>query len=518
MSTFYAQEENKNQSIELPDFVITGKESISIPKIQKSRTEFIPLLSKRFFTPQYPNEEQTTIKLPEVETEVLSLGNYRQRSNALLKFSAGLETWPMGEFLYNDWNENFSYSAHLFGKNELEYVKNAGLSTAGGELGGKYVIDHVSSFLPGLEINLNGKYFYESFSYYGSDQSNLNRSTNNGVIDLTIDYLSDPYYNFGMNINDILYEQKDDEINENIFGLGAFYKIKYKNFNVKFEGNYKNQTTSSPNFHFGNEYYYNSSATIGFKLDRIFNLRAGIYFAENDGNTFFSPTAYGSVKLNKNLSFFGEFSPNTEFKTLFDFKNSNRFYQLNDFSNVFIENRFNLKFAVKYEYEKYFEISAGAGYLNSDNNYYFEDKISKGFFKIHKQDIENSYAVVNFLFRKGPFGQFYGDAKYQNVIGQNDKNIPYSSNIISNLHYAYDWQMGFGLNFGITYFSESYTDYENTVKIPESFNISASFYYELFRNFKLTLAFENILNDKYYYFKNYEAKPIDVMGGFEFRW
>ena len=40
-----AQTESQSQSIELPDFVITGKESISVPKIQKSVADFIPLLS-----------------------------------------------------------------------------------------------------------------------------------------------------------------------------------------------------------------------------------------------------------------------------------------------------------------------------------------------------------------------------------------------------------------------------------------------------------------------------------------
>ena len=42
----FAQEENQSQSIELPDFVITGNEKITIPKVQKSHPDLIPLLSK----------------------------------------------------------------------------------------------------------------------------------------------------------------------------------------------------------------------------------------------------------------------------------------------------------------------------------------------------------------------------------------------------------------------------------------------------------------------------------------
>lgn len=46
-SLLIAQEDN-TQGIELPDFVITGNENITVPKIQKSQPNLIPLLSKDF--------------------------------------------------------------------------------------------------------------------------------------------------------------------------------------------------------------------------------------------------------------------------------------------------------------------------------------------------------------------------------------------------------------------------------------------------------------------------------------
>ena len=70
----------------------------------------------------------------------------------------------------------------------------------------------------------------------------------------------------------------------------------------------------------------------------------------------------------------------------------------------------------------------------------------------------------------------------------------------------------------LNYYDQSYVNLENTEKIPEQINLGASFYYEMFRNFRLTLEFENLLDDKYYYLRNYRAKPIDVLLGFEYRW
>ena len=518
LSSFYAQEGTQTQSIELPDFVITGKESINIPKIQKVHPDFIPLLSNDFFTPNYPNEENTTIKLPELNNEIISLGNYEQKTNALLILNAGLETWPKAEFYYSNWTNNFSFNSHLYGKNELEYVKNAGLNVAGLDLGVKYFVDHNSNFLPGLEILLDGGYFYESYNFYGSLSPELERSTNTGLVSLGLNYFSDPYNNFALKISDSYYNQKDNDISENIIGTDAFYKIRINNFAFRMSGSYKNQATTSSSLSFGNQSYFNSSFTLGFKLKDIINLRAGFYLSESEGNSFFSPIAYGNLKFSNSISIFGEFSPHTKFNTLQDFRNVNRYYQFNNFINLFTENKVNLKFAIKYEYETYFEISGGMEYLNSDNNFYFEDNLSDGNFTIYAHDIENTNMFLKLLFRKGPFGEFYGESKLQNITGENGNFVPYTSTIVGKINYAYNWNMGAGFKVGLEYLNKAYTDYDNKNEIPEIVNLSTSIYYELFNNFKLTLAFENLLNDKYYYYRNYEAKPFDILAGFEFKW
>ncbi|MCB0753209.1 MAG: TonB-dependent receptor, partial [Ignavibacteriae bacterium] len=126
-------------------------------------------------------------------------------------------------------------------------------------------------------------------------------------------------------------------------------------------------------------------------------------------------------------------------------------------------------------------------------------------------------AFMNFIFRKGPFGEFYGDVKIQDVTGSNSKDLPYNSPIIANLNYAYSWT-DFKLGFNLNYLSKTFTDRENTNEIPRAFNLGMNLAYEIFQNFDLTLAVQNMFNDKYYYFRNYKAKPVDVIAGFEFRW
>ncbi len=86
---------------------------------------------------------------------------------------------------------------------------------------------------------------------------------------LGFNYYSDPYNNFALNFNDSYYNQKDNDIDENIFGTDAFYKIRINNFDFKLAGSYKNQSINSTNLSYGNQSYYNTSFTLGFKLKDI---------------------------------------------------------------------------------------------------------------------------------------------------------------------------------------------------------------------------------------------------------
>ena len=48
-SVIIAQDQNKGQDIELPDFVITGIQSVDIPTMAKRKIDLIPVLSNEFF-------------------------------------------------------------------------------------------------------------------------------------------------------------------------------------------------------------------------------------------------------------------------------------------------------------------------------------------------------------------------------------------------------------------------------------------------------------------------------------
>ncbi len=516
--TILAQKENNSQSIELPDFVITGKQKIILPKTQKSEPDFIPLLSKDFFNPKLPDEEQISVKLNDEKISEVKIDNKFQNTNGLLKLSAGLYTLPKVDFFYGNHIKNFTYSSHLFGLQEKQYLKHAGISNYGGSLNGKYFVKQNAKTLPGLEIGFNGNYKFENYNFFGSTIPKLIRKTNIADGKIYTKYTSHKNFQFGLTFNDNYYNQTNDTIGENIFGTDAFMQFKLMNMNFNLKSTYKNQTINKTKLHFGNTYYFNVIATASINLFERINIKAGAYIAESNKNTFFSPIAFGSFKLSNHLSVLGEFSPFAELKTLRNFDNRNRYFKLNNFVNSFVENKINMKVALRYEYEQYFEISGGMGYLSSNNDIYFEDNLSQGFFSVHKDDIKNTYVFLNALFRKGPGGEFYGELKVQDIRASFDKKVPYAPTIVANLNYIYNFSSKFGTKLKFEYHDATYTNIDNNIKIPRMVNLSLSAFYKLFKNFNFTFSLENLLNNKYYYYQNYQAKPLDVFAGFELRW
>ena len=63
--TFYIAAQDSG--VELPDFVITGKDIVNVGKIQKIPPDFISTISETFLKPVFPSEN---LQMKEVKTPV----------------------------------------------------------------------------------------------------------------------------------------------------------------------------------------------------------------------------------------------------------------------------------------------------------------------------------------------------------------------------------------------------------------------------------------------------------------
>ncbi|MFC2083984.1 hypothetical protein ACFLS9_02920 [Bacteroidota bacterium] len=514
-----AQDDNQSQSIELPDFVITGIRSISIPRMKKNKPELVPTLSSRFFKPIYSPDNFNLAKESGPIRRELNLYSNLESNNGLLKLGIGYRTLPLGQFYFNQNSEHFLFQTKIWGEKILDYIDNAGYNESGAKLNTDFYISSQSGFLPGLKISLSGDYLRSSYKFYGSDTPELERETEKAQGTLSLTNSLSESFKYGIGGSTYYLDLKDAGLKEILIEGNSAFDLRFDKMGLAADFKYIHQNledTSSiikDNFIGGNLYLL-------VDLAKTFKLQLGIHYAEQDTNQHFAPFVSFIIDVAKNMVMGAEYKPNTQFRTVSKFIEANRYFNYGDIQNVFVKNSNTVNLFVKYEFSTYFEISGGAGYTNTDNMIYYNDSEgSKGKFDILLlNDVENKSAFMNFLFHKGPYGYFYGDINYSEIRNKDGNKLPYYPLVSSSLMYGYELDFGLNFNLGFNMFFDMYTDVGNTGKLPDTYNLNLSLRYELIKNFNLVLEFENLLNRKQFYYSDYQMKPFDIIAGLEYRW
>ena len=146
-----AQDENKGQSIELPDFVITGKQSISLPTMKKVRPDLVPILSQDFFYPSFTPEDFTFSSVTMPEKTLANLMPLPSGYNAQLILGAGQYTLPTGEFNFGKSFESGQFYTKLWGSNVTDYEPYRDYNVSGIKLSTSFFVDRKAKNTPRFE-------------------------------------------------------------------------------------------------------------------------------------------------------------------------------------------------------------------------------------------------------------------------------------------------------------------------------------------------------------------------------
>jgi outer membrane cobalamin receptor len=88
------------------------------------------------------------------------------------------------------------------------------------------------------------------------------------------------------------------------------------------------------------------------------------------------------------------------------------------------------------------------------------------------------------------------------------------------LHSRYSYEFKFNLSgtIKVDYYSQIYSDLENKNKLNDYLNLSLNLKYKLTSKVKLVLEFDNVTNNNNYLLNGYKLKPLEIIGGVEYRW
>ncbi|OGU54722.1 MAG: hypothetical protein A2V66_01200 [Ignavibacteria bacterium RBG_13_36_8] len=515
-----SQTEDKVQSIELPEFVITGVQSLDVPIVQKKKAEFIPTISEEFLVPTYSPEEFPLTYGSGIIGKKINLFEGTDTFEGGLKIGAGRFTMPAGEFHFSKNWDNYLFSTKVWSKNIRDYIEYAGYHVTGASISNSFFIDNQSGFLPGLRIDLNGNYYQNNFKFYASPTNpSEERKIQIGTALISFTNKYDNTFNYGIDVSGRYFMLSDNDLKELLLTGRSFFELKFQNFGFRLDGRYKQQNLENNLTYNKNYNYFDGKFSVNIRPSNNVELKLGVYYSQQDSNKFFSPVGSFNLRLDKNIYVFGEYSPNTDFYTISDFIYRNKYMVLSAIENIFIKNKSNAKVAVKYEYEKYFEIDAGFNLSNYNNYFFFEDTSTSGHFTLQTvSDISRFAGFINMLFHRGPLGEFYGELNYQQITNSDGEYIPYHPAITASLTYAYYFNFGLGVKIIYDFAHNIFTDMANFNKLNDYHNLAVSISYDFSSNFKFIVDFENVLNRENYPLQGYKEKWFDIIGGLYYHW
>ena len=516
--TLFSQDTQKqNPGVQLPDFVITGKDVISVENAKKIPPPFISTISEEFFKPTFSPEELkvNNVDIPIKGSQIPydSVHFYNGKIDA----GMGLYSIPYFNLNYSQPFDDGIIEGFIKGLNQKAFITNSDKYSLSGGANLLLFVSDKSSFLPGTHFKLSGKYSLNNYKMYNSFDPLTRRNLSEGYGSLKIENLISKYVIFSGNVEDNLTAINTEKYTENLMKIEGFAKMGFPTFYLGMDAGFQKQFLSIDSLNNYRSFYLTAKPYAELNITDLLKASFGLDYAQVSGDNFFSIYASGALNLGNGLSLYGDFSPGTEFLTSKHFLDINPYFSPHHFVDLFVKKSAAINAYIKYEYHRYFEIDGGIKYFNADNLPYFSDDVSKGVFNIYTAKAKSYSAFVNLIMPIGIYGQFYGTVEANSTKEDTSgKFIPYFPQYIASICYGYNFQNGFYGQVKLKYDAGNYSNIQNSAKLNPYFNFGFYFSYQVSSGFLLNLQLSNLINNKNYLWNGYQDLPINIFGGISY--
>ncbi len=515
--SIFTQDQTKEQSVELPDFIITGKDKINIQIAKKSPPDFISTISEEFLKPVLAPEDlplaELSSPIKKEATGIDSIHFIKGKAD----IAVGLYSLPKGNIYYTYGFNNGLIRGFFNGLSQRPYEENTGRYEMKGGFNSSYFIINNNSFLPGTHFNLKGTFGRNSYRFFGEPgvtaATLFKRDLDEAEASFEMKNVYNKIFRGGFEVKDKLIMIQNDNFTENNIGFNAFADMNFDLVKIRTKAEYKMQSLDVNSLKADYD-YFNANASIEINISKIMKARFGFLYAQSDSSKFISPVAALGLQLDKGITFYGEYTPSVDFLTNAVLLNQNPYF-IPGAGNLFVKNNNVFSLSVKYEYDKFFEINGGFKFRAASNYPYFEDD-GKGKFNVKTTDARSFGGFLNLLFHLGPYGVFYGDIIFTDTRDTSNNHIPYSPALIANLSYGYSFSPKLIVESKIFFASESFSDLQNSSKINHHIDLGLKFTYRYASKMDLYAEVNNIINNNNYYWFGYKEKPVDISAGIVF--
>jgi len=517
-----AQDETRQTpSVELPDFVITGRDVISVKKVNKISPDFVSTISEEFLRPVFSPDELALRDLSNPIKSDLNLLDSVSFYRGNIEAGAGLYTIPSVKASYAYPFTNGIVQGVFSGiynrAYDIEFSDRYSIS-----LGGHFVYwsDINNNFLPGTQSNISADIGTTSFKLFASPNPQTKRTINYGNLLIGLRNNFNKNFQFGFTLADHVTALSEEDFNDNYFRLKGESKVIISVLDLGITADYqKHYIKNSAGGKQGGDIFIFRPAA-GFKISDIFRAAIGFTFSNSGGKTFNTPYASLGLNLHNNFTIFGEYSPKAELVSSGTFLRRNEYFNAVNYSSTYFKKSDYFDVAVKFEYGPYYQINGGIRYFNSNDYPYFVNSSDQGKFELETIKMNSINPYMDLLYHLGPYGRFYSTidvALVKTNLDTLNKFVPYHPLINVTGTYSYRFAMGLESSIKLSYSSKTYADLSNEIQLDPILDLGLGFVYTLQPALDITLRLNNLLNNKNYRWFGYKEMPLNVIFGINYR-
>jgi hypothetical protein len=517
----FAQDNKKqDQNVELPDFVITGTEAVSIEKAKKMDPDFGSTISEEFLKPAFSAEQLELRNFVNPIKENINLQDSVHYLNGRFNAGIGSISMPKADILSTNPFNGGSFEWFASTDNRRAYISNSDRYNLGGGLNLSLFTKNNSSFLPGTEIKFHGNYDLSSYKFYGSTVNPTRKRTlNGGNVSLNVNSFLDDYFVFAASVENEFNSLKGENFSENFLQIKGYGKLTLSAFNLSCDLVLKNQFLTNNSNNASQNAFVGIAPKIGLNISETLKIQFGLNYSQSMGNIYFTPFASAALKLDNSISFFGEFAPYADLLSASGFLFRNPYLNSLILTNAYVRYSNSIKLAVKYEYEKYFQINVGVKMLSSMEMPYYKNSNESGKFDVAFDDVRIYTGFADLLFHLGPLGYFYGNVEFSATNDTAGYKLPYVPGTSASLIYGYNFsKLNLDSEIKLNYTSGVFTDVPNLTKLNSNLDLGLRFEFQFKPMFFFTLEFSNLLFQDNYKWESYKEMPFNVTAGISLIW
>lgn len=529
-SAFLFAQEKDNPNVELPDFVITGKEAFIMPKAEKEIPPLISTVSDTYLKPVFPAEDLEVREFSDPLKATPAIKHVIPSEPASIKLRMGSLFLPSAELFYKSQFWGLDFTSFTDAKNRRAFEENGDAFFINQKIKLERIIPQDAEFLSGAKFFINSDFVFNKYKMFATNPV-LKRNWYDADFEIGLKNLSSNSFSYSLSFKPKLFNLESDFFNLLETSPRNIVKKELETTELKTSGlmiislgklkfNLLGDFATHK-YEFGNSIinnnFFSGNGSFEIPFSKVFSLSFGLNYAKFDTSSFTGMKGNLSLLLDKGLSLSLGLNSNAHLITPSMFVTKNHYLYLPSAAYLLMDENNKISMSLRYEFDKYFEIQIGGENFKSENSPYFVPTGDERF-TISRDTVTHSSAFLKMYFHKGPLGSLYLSGKYQDAKANSGNTLPYVSKISVDVVHSNkimdDWRGSIFFHYNSGYF----LDITNQKEESGEFDIGLEVEYLSGKNFSYVLDVKNILNQKRFEYQNYVKPGLNISFGLNYTW